>query len=90
MNLPPDLGQKIHFQGTIETPNDFVRFFCGSYIMHDSIITIYDFLLDASSTHKAPFLQKGVMYHEKMEIIGYMAVFTPYTPPAQMKGGETQ
>jgi len=90
LQIPQDIGTRLHFYGCIETPNDIVKFFCNYYTVNNSVITIYDFLIDQSATNKAPFLQKNVVFYEKVEIIGYMAAFTPYTTPLQekMKGGE--
>lgn len=89
--FPKDIADKIHFYGVIETPSDIVKFFCNYYTINNTIITITDFLVDHTAKNTAPFLQKDKLFYEKVEIIGYMAAFTPYTAyKNQAKGGETQ
>jgi hypothetical protein len=89
--VPKDIAERTHFYGVIETPNDIVKFYCNYYTVNNSVVTIYDFLVDNTATNKAPFLQKGQLFYNKIEIIGYMAVFTPYTPyKYREKGGETE
>lgn len=78
--IPENICDKVHFYGTIETPNDTIKFFCNTYSIIGNIITIYGLLLDVTATRKAPFLVKDQLYYEKLEITGYMAAFTPYVP----------
>jgi hypothetical protein len=87
METPKNIADIVKFYGVIETPSDTVSFWCSSYFVNGTHLSISNFLLDTSKTRHATFLQKGVIYYEKVDIIGYMAVFTPFEK--QTKGGET-
>ena len=88
MITPQNIADRLHYYGVIETPSDTVKFWCSAYFVNGTHLSITDFLLDQTQTRKANFLQKGVLYYTKMDIIGYMACFTPWEKP-QTKGGET-
>lgn len=79
-DLPDGVVDKIHFYGVLETPRDLIKFWCGGYAIKGNLITIYDVIVDTAVTRKSALLRAGQLYYERIEFIGYMAVFTPFKP----------
>lgn len=87
-DFPVEFVDKVKFYGELETPRDVIRFWCSGYKIDGSRIVIFDMLIDSSATRQSALIQKDVLYYDKVDIIGYMAMLFPYVPYKLRKGGK--